>query len=169
LLETEPAEPLLDLRRLPWIAAAAHGPKRPQRFAERIGLRWKHAEHQPAAWNERAIGVLHGRRRDLQGKERRRIPNDSERFLVVEIDDALCAQSDALLHTGCGDVGARKLQCRLPDVDANNLQRWPDLRRLDRQPTDARADVEERTRACQRLMQSRSLRCERIDLMNNST
>src|SRR5262245_23208400 len=110
LLETEPTKPLLDLRHLPWMAAAAHGPKRPQRFAERIGLRWKHAEHQPAAWNERAIGVLHGRRRDLQGKERRRVPNDSERFLVVEIDDALRAQSDALLHTGCGDVGARKLQ-----------------------------------------------------------
>src|SRR5262245_6919267 len=110
VLETEPAKPLLDLRHLPWIAAAAHGPKRPQRFPERIGLRWKHAEHQPAAWNERAIGVLHGRRRDLQGKERCRIPNDSERFLVVEIDDALCAQSDSLPHIGCGDVGARKLQ-----------------------------------------------------------
>src|SRR5262245_54068967 len=41
LLETKPARPLLDLRHLPWIAAAAHGPKYPQSFAERIGLRWK--------------------------------------------------------------------------------------------------------------------------------
>src|SRR5215475_704528 len=61
LPETEAAQPLLDLGHLPWIAAAADGPKRPQRFAERVRLRWKHAEYQPAAWDKRAIGVLHRR------------------------------------------------------------------------------------------------------------
>lgn len=161
--EASAAKPLIDLACRPAMAARADRVE----FAEgvRQGRRPGRVEanDEPAARREhfRDAGEHILRRRD--GEERHRQPGERVRIIVSQILHPLGAELYSAGEPAFGDVLMGDGQRRPPRIDADDPQRGPAARNLDRQPRDARADVEERSWTFQYRRQRRPLFSNRGD------
>ena len=125
------------------------------------------ANDEPAARREHFRDACEHVLRRRDGEERRRQPRERVRTIVSQFLHPLSTELYSVGDPAFGDVLIGDRQRRPPRIDADDPQRGPAARNLDRQPRDTGPDVEERSGTFQYRRQRRPLLSNRGDGARN--